>query len=219
MLRDRRRDLALESWGYKQREYLEKCCLTINTHNNQLITTGNTFIVFFFDTIFFIKILQSKFQKETHAHTGILLLLTRLHVLARVTNGDTLLINLLFQMNSDCHKRKTHEQSNDLKLMFFFCSYTLIRTWDCLLTLGGASSEPPMSQDTGTCLLISIRLRSSCWAFSSARIVLHKQRWKALSNNNILLLELQFLNMDTERVGQKSHLYKCDWQMFPKILL
>lgn len=39
-------------------------------------------------------------------------------------------------------------------------------------TLGGASSELPVSQDTVTCLLISIRKRSSCWAFSSSRIVL-----------------------------------------------
>lgn len=60
-----------------------------------------------------------------------------------------------------------------------------------LLTLGGASSEPPKSQDTGTCLLISIRLRSSSWAFSSARMVLHKHRWKPLFNNSILLLKLQ----------------------------
>ncbi len=110
MFCDRRRDLALESWGYKQREYLEKCCLTINTHNNQLIK-------------FFIKNIAVEVSEgrthartrtcthahahtHTHTHTGILLLLTRLHVLARVTNDDTLLINLLFQMNSDCHKCK-----------------------------------------------------------------------------------------------------------------
>lgn len=88
----------------------------------------------------------------------------------------------------------------NLKVIFaFLVSYTLIRTFVVslfnirnssaqLLTLGGASSEPPESQDTGTCLLISIRLRSSCWAFSSARIVLHKRRWKTLLNNNIISL-------------------------------
>ena len=40
------------------------------------------------------------------------------------------------------------------------------------LTLGGASSDPPESQDTVTCLLISILALSFCWTFSSPRIVL-----------------------------------------------
>lgn len=42
-------------------------------------------------------------------------------------------------------------------------------------TLGGASSDPPESQDTATCRLDSIRRRSSCCSFSSARTVLERQ--------------------------------------------
>lgn len=42
-------------------------------------------------------------------------------------------------------------------------------------TLGGASSDPPESQDAVTCLLDSILMRSSCWTFSSSRIVLGRQ--------------------------------------------
>lgn len=42
----------------------------------------------------------------------------------------------------------------------------------CSLTLGGASSDPPESQDTVTCLLISIRSLSSCCSFSSSSMVL-----------------------------------------------
>lgn len=43
-----------------------------------------------------------------------------------------------------------------------------------IATLGGASSDPPESQDTVTCRLDSILIRSSCCSFSSSSIVLRK---------------------------------------------
>lgn len=45
-----------------------------------------------------------------------------------------------------------------------------------LLTFGGASSDPPESQETVTCLLISILFLSFCWSFSSSNIVLKIQK-------------------------------------------
>lgn len=52
------------------------------------------------------------------------------------------------------------------------------------LTFGGASSDPPESQETVTCLLISILLLSFCWSFSSSNIVLETEGKKKVMVHN-----------------------------------
>lgn len=58
-----------------------------------------------------------------------------------------------------------------MELLLYIFKHTQFAALD---TLGGASSDPPESQDTVTCRLDSILIRSSCCSFSSSSIVLRK---------------------------------------------
>lgn len=78
------------------------------------------------------------------------------------------------------------------------------------LTFGGASSDPPESQETVTCLLISILFLSFCWTFSSSNIML-ETKWKKKKIFITNITDHRRLYIIKQRIVKGQSLICCFW--------